>query len=230
MIYDAKNEWTRLYSTANDIAYPAEGVIRILKGEFPGLKMPKPKAGAILDLGCGDGRHFPLFEQVGLTGYGTEISDDICEVLTKRLSDRGIRFGKIKKGTTDNLPYADQFFDYLLTWNSCYYMTAGGGLDFGKHIREMARVIKKDGWIICSIPKKTCFIYKDSRAAEKPGFRVLAKDPWGAREGEIMKCFDSRAEIESEFGESFKDFCHADIDMDWFGLAYYWHVFVAKKK
>jgi hypothetical protein len=91
-------------------------------------------------------------------------------------------------------------------------------------------VIKKDGWIICSIPKKTCFIYKDSRSAEVTGFRVLAKDPWGTREGEIMKCYDSRNEIESEFGELFGDFCHADIDMDWFGLAYHWHVFVAKKK
>lgn len=230
MSYDAKSEWTRLYSVNNQMAYPAEGVIRILKGSFPALLMPKPSSGNILDLGCGDGRHFPLFEQVGLTGYGTEISEDICEVLTQRLNDRGIKFGKILKGTTDNLPFEDQFFDYLLTWNSCYYMTAGDGLDFGKHINEMARVIKKDGWIICSIPKKTCFIYKDSRSADVSGFRILAKDPWGSREGEIMKCFDSRAEIESEFGVFFKEFCHADIEMDWFGLAYHWHILVAKKK
>ena len=32
-------------------------------------------------LGCGDGRHFPLFEQSGLKGYGTEISDEICRIL-----------------------------------------------------------------------------------------------------------------------------------------------------
>lgn len=230
MPYDAKSEWTRLYNVQNDLSYPAEGVIRILKGSFPKLLMPKPRAGKILDLGCGDGRHFPLFEKVGLTGYGTEISDEICGELTQRLKDRGVKFGNIQKGTTDNLPYPDQYFDYLLTWNSCYYMTAGDGLDFGKHVSEMARVLKKDGWIICSIPKKTCFIYKDSHPAEVAGFRVLAKDLWGTREGEILKCYESREEIENEFGEEFTGFCHADIDMEWFGLAYHWHVFVARKR
>lgn len=229
MSYDAKNEWAKLYRGQSELSYPAEGVIRILKGSFPGLLMPKPRAGKILDLGCGDGRHFPLFEQVGLTGFGTEITDEICADLTQRLKNRGVGFGDIQKGTTDKLPYPDQFFDYLLTWNSCYYMTASGTLDFSKNIREMARVIKKDGWIICSIPKKSCFIFKDSHPTEVEGFRVLARDPWGGREGEIMKCFESRDEIETEFGEFFAGFCHADIDMEWFGLAYHWHVFVARK-
>jgi SAM-dependent methyltransferase len=230
MMYDAKNEWIALYKDQNDLSYPAEGVIRILKGVFPGLLMPKPCAGKILDLGCGDGRHFPLFDQVGLTGYGTEIADDICEGLSQRLKGRGINFGDILVGTTDSLPYPDNFFEYLLTWNSCYYMSAGSGLNFSKHIKEMARVLKKDAWIICSIPKKSCFIYKDSKPAEVRGFRVLAKDPWGTREGEILKCFESRDEIVKEFSGEFTGFNHADIDMEWFGLSYHWHVFVAKKK
>jgi SAM-dependent methyltransferase len=227
--YDAKDEWTRLYKVQSELSYPAEGVIRILKGSFPGLLMPKPGAGKILDLGCGDGRHFPLFEQVGLAGYGTEITDDICADLRQRLKGRGVGFGDILQGTTDNLPYPDQYFDYLLSWNSCYYMTAGRGLDFSKHVREMARMLNKDGWIICSIPKKTSFIFKGSNPAEVAGFRVLVKDPWGTREGEILKCFESRDEVEAEFGEVFAGFCHADIDMEWFGLAYHWHVFVARK-
>ena len=93
----------------------------------------------------------------------------------------------------------------------------------------MARVLRKDGWIICSIPKKTSFIYKGSQLAKVAGYRVLAKDPWGSREGEILKCFESREGIEAEFKEYFNGFCHADIDMEWFGLAYHWHVFVARK-
>ena len=230
MAYNAKNEWTKLYKDQNDLSYPAEGVIRILKGDFPELLMPNPSTGKILDLGCGDGRHFPLFEQVGLTGYGTEITDDICAGLSKRLKDRGVKFENIQSGTTDNLPYSDSFFDYLLTWNSCYYMSAGGGLDFNKSINEMARVVKKDGWIICSIPKKSSFIYKNSQEADVAGFKILAKDPWGTREGEILKCYESREEIVDEFSEAFTGFCHADIDMEWFGLAYHWHVFVARKK
>ena len=53
MVYDPKNEWTALYKYQNELSYPAEGVIRILKGVFPGLLIPKPCAGKILDLGCG---------------------------------------------------------------------------------------------------------------------------------------------------------------------------------
>jgi ubiquinone/menaquinone biosynthesis C-methylase UbiE len=211
------------------MSYPAEGVIRILKGSFPDLKMSTPVCGRILDLGCGDGRHFPLFAQIGLTAYGTEISSSICEKLIKQLNELKIPFSEILKGTTNCLPFEDMFFDYLLTWNSCYYMSVSETLDFTSHVAEMARVLKKNGWIICSIPKKSSFIFKGSTPAKVAGYRVLAKDPWGTREGEIMRCFETRNEVESEFSKWFTGFCHADIDMEWFGLSYHWHVFVARR-
>lgn len=62
--------------------------------------MPNPTFGKILDMGCGDGRHFPLFESIGLLGYGTEISVDMCENIIHTLEKRGIIFGDVLKGTT----------------------------------------------------------------------------------------------------------------------------------
>lgn len=126
MSYDAQTEWTTLYTQNTAIAYPAEGVIRILKGRFPDLAMPKPTSGKILDLGCGDGRHFPLFAQVGLAAYGTEISDSICATLKQNPTTLNIPFADIQFGVTNQLPFQEEFFDYLLAWNSCYYMSAGG--------------------------------------------------------------------------------------------------------
>jgi hypothetical protein len=108
-------------------------------------------------------------------------------------------------------------------------MSVSETLDFTSHVAEMARVLKKNGWIICSIPKKSSFIFKGSTPAKVAGYRVLAKDPWGTREGEIMRCFETRNEVESEFSKWFTGFCHADIDMEWFGLSYHWHVFVARR-
>jgi SAM-dependent methyltransferase len=230
MSYNAKQEWNKLYTPNMDLSYPAEGVIRILKGTFPGLIMPKPSKGKILDLGCGDGRHFPLFDEMGLSSYGTEINLQTCSILKEKMSSLKVNIQDILEGTTDNLPFQNGFFDYLLTWNSCYYMTASQRLDFEGHVTEMARVIKKDGWLICSVPKKTSFIFQNSFAFEEEGYRVLDKDPWGTRKGEIMRCFNSRDELENEFKEFFTDFCHADLDMEWFGLSYHWHVFVAKRK
>ena len=46
-------------------------------------------------------------------------------------------------------------FDYLLSWNSCYYMSAGNDINFSKHVAEMARVLRPNSWIICSVPKIT---------------------------------------------------------------------------
>ena len=44
-----------------------------------------------------------------------------------------------------------------------------------------------------------------------------------------MRMFSSRNELVEAFSDYFEEFCHADIDMEWFGFAYHWHVFVAKK-
>lgn len=230
MNYDAKIDWGNLYDEPKEISFPAEGVIRIFKGTFRGLGMPKPTSGKILDLGCGDGRHFPLFQQIGLDAYGTEISDEICKGLKDRLDKRKISYKKIEKGIADNLPFEESTFDYLLTWNSCYYMTQGQELDFHKHVFEMARVIKQSGWIICSIPQKSSFIFSESKLTEIKGYRIISKDPWGKREGEIMRCFESKEELIKNFNKYFTKFYHAEIKMDWFGLNYHWYVFVAQKK
>jgi len=228
--YNAKKEWERLYGPESRIAYPAEGVIRILKGTFPTLSMPKPTEGNILDLGCGDGRHFPLFAQSDLDAFGIEISNEICTNVSANLSKSGIPFENIKTGTADNIPYDDSYFDYLLTWNSCYYMSATKSLDFSLHVDEMSRVLKKDAWIIASIPKKTSFIFNESIPHDNPGYQIIAKDPFNLRNGEILKCFDDCRELEDAFSKRFYSFSHADINMSWFGLNYHWHVFVAQKK
>lgn len=228
-MYNAKREWLNLYSGNDAVSYPAEGVIRIFKGSFPGLRMPKPISGNILDLGCGDGRHFPLFEQSGLKGYGTEISDEICGILKSRLDNIDVSYQDIVAGKANSLPFDDNYFDYLLAWNSCYYMTAGDDINFSKHVAEMARVLRPNSWIICSVPKINSFIFENSETTKDNGYRIIAEDPWGGRKGEIMRMFSSRNELVEAFSDYFEEFCHADIDMEWFGFAYHWHVFVAKK-
>ena len=213
------------------MAYPAEGVIRILLGDFPKLKvMPKPKRNQkILDVGCGDGRHFPLFQKIGLKSYGTEISEQIVSKLRKNLILNKIKFEGIDEGTCENLPYKDNFFDYLLTWNSCYYMSLNTDLNFKLHAKEMARVLKINGWIVCSIPKKSSFVFEGSKEFEI-GYRKLKKDYWSTRGGEIMRFFNNIDELKNEFKPFFKNFIFAEIDMKWFGLNYDWYVFVAQKK
>lgn len=226
--YSASANWTKIYDSMNEVAYPAEGVIRIFKGDFPNLKFPKVTPGErILDLGCGDGRHLKFLSQLGFTVTGVEISQKICELLQDRFSSFEAPI-KISVGHAAHLDFADNTFDRLLAWNSCYYMSMTGP-DFDSHVAEMARVLKPQGWITVSIPKKTNFIFEHSSGETHPGYRVIRDDYFGgSRDGELMRCFADRSEIEASFGRYFCDFSHADLDMEWFGLAYHWHVFCAR--
>ena len=87
---DAANQWTQFYTETSGMMYPAEAVIRIFKGTYPNLKMPKPKRGdKILDVGCGDGRHFELFSDLGMELAGTEVTQEIVNSVAARLSEVG---------------------------------------------------------------------------------------------------------------------------------------------
>lgn len=229
MPYDAAASWRSIYTQDGSLAYPAEGVIRIFKGSFPNLHMPKPSPGnSILDVGCGDGRHLPMFHAQGLRIAAVEIADQIAAQLQERMETLGV-VADIRTGHAAELPFEDESFDYLLTWNSCYYMSLADA-DFQQHVSEMARVLRQGGWIVASIPKKDNFIFKGSKPHTVPGYRVIQDDFFGSRNGEIMRCMESREDLERSFSGHFEGFCHADLDMDWFGLSYRWHVFAAQRK
>ncbi|NIA69547.1 class I SAM-dependent methyltransferase [Pelagibius litoralis] len=229
MSYDPRTAWESAYRSQTEIAYPAEGVIRIFKGRFPKLNLPTEHKGlSILDLGCGDGRHLPFFASLGFEVSAVEISDNLCESLQQKMSSISVPVD-IRCGHAGNIPFDNGSFDRLLTWNSCYYMSAGEE-NFQDHVKEMARVIKPGGWIIASIPKKMSFIFNGSEPANSPGYRVIRDDYFGARNGEVMRCLENQVDLEESFCQEFEGFCHADIDMNWFGLAYHWHVFCARKK
>ena len=226
MNYNPQKKWSVLYSKTNSTAYPAEGVIRIFKGKFPNLNLKIKKNEKILDTGFGDGRHFTLFKDLGLKVYGCEISNKIISIAKKKF-----KFLKrnLKVGFNDNLNYKSNFFNYLLSWNSCYYMNPKNPFNFNKHVEEFSRVLKPNGILIISIPKKSCFIYKDSKIIKK-GYRIIKNDYFKLREGQIMRCFQNKYEIENNLKNYFKNFVHSSIEIDWFGLNYHWHILIAKKK
>ena len=101
--------------------------------------------------------------------------------------------------------------------------------NFNKHVEEMSRVLKTNGTLILSIPKKTSFIFKNSKIIKK-GYRLIRDDYFKVREGQVMRCFSDKLEIEKNFKANFKSFNHSSIDIDWFGLNYHWHILIAKKE
>lgn len=226
--FSNQEKWVRHFSKAGKISFPSEGIIRIFLGNYPKLRFKYKKKQKILDLGYGDGRHLLFLKKQNLTVYGVEISEKINEITRKLLKKNKVNNLILKKGNNEKIPFDKEYFDHLVSWNSCYYMQNHNS-NFEDHVKEMARVLKKSGYIILSIPKFNCFIFDKAKIIRKK-YVVIKNDYFKGRNGQIMRRFKNVNEIKLDFSKYFKDFIISEIDMEWFGLKYSWHVVIAKKK
>jgi SAM-dependent methyltransferase len=223
-----EERWSK-YRGTGGFAFPAEYVIRIFKGSYPRLNLDKAayRGKRILDMGCGDGRNLVLLSQCGLELYGVEVSELMIAEARTNLDAVGIA-ADIRLGWNDSIPFPDEFFNYLLAWNVIYYLR-GEKADFGAHVREASRVLKQDGYLILSIPMKSCFIFKDCKHLGN-GYVVITNDPWKSRIGDVFRMFDNEREIQDAFSGHFKDFAFGSVQDDCFGYEYHWHLVVCRKK
>lgn len=226
--YDPKTEWAKNFLNKTSISFPSEYVIRIFKGNYPNLNLTKNNfhRKKICDIGCGDGRNIVLLHQCDFDIFGTEISEELVNNTKTNLNKLGISAG-IKVGTNDYLPFDKNYFDYLLSWNSCYYM--GKNTSFQTHVNEFARILKPDGYLILSIPKKTNFIFSKS-VTINDGYQIIKNDPFNIRNGEILRMFENEKEIQESFSDFFTKFIFGSIEDDCFGFNYHWHLLVCQKK
>jgi len=229
MTYDVKEEYAKHFLSYKDISYPSEYVIRIFKGNYPNLNLNEDSFAnkKILDMGCGDGRNIVFLKRCGFKVYGAEISREIVDKMKSNLHKQGIDRIKITVSTNDDISFSDEYFDYLLSWNACYYMQ--NRRNFNAYVKEFARILKPDGYLVLSIPKKTCFIFKDSEKMS-PGYRIIKNDYFSARNGEVFRVFNGEQEIKKTFSKYFKNFVFGSVYDDCFGLNYHWHMVVCQRK
>ena len=81
-------------------------------------------------------------------------------------------------------------FDILVSWNSSYYMYLTPNLNFKLHER-IWRILKKNGFIIMSLPKRSSYIFKNSKYF-KNGYRIIKNDYFKLRNGEVMRVFKKK--------------------------------------
>lgn len=229
MLQEQTQNWTKEYLEENEMFYPAEYVVRMFKGNYPRMNLKKEAGGytgkSICDIGFGDGRHLALFKSLGFDRIaGTEISQDVVDKVRKNLEH--ITSLDLRVGINNDLGFEDEAFDFLLSWNVCYYLD--DKMDFNTHVAEYARVLKKDGILVFSIPCKDCFVYNNG--IEKDGFMTIVDDWFGLRNGSIQKIFQDEEDILNTFGSHFKDFTFGRINDDCFGLAYKWFIGYCRKK
>lgn len=103
----------------------------------------KGGAVAVLDAGCGTGKHLDALRRMGTAALGVELSPTAFEFLRRRGLDGVVR------ASIGRVPFADQSFDVVLSTDVVCCIDPPGD---GEALRELARVLKPGGRLVLNLP------------------------------------------------------------------------------
>jgi tellurite methyltransferase len=127
--------WDKRWATAEgraDWLEPEPDVIALLP------ELTARGARTALDLGCGVGRHALLLAEHGLAVEAIDGSAAGLAVVRETARARGLSLG-VRQGSADALPFDNDSFDFVLSWNVIHHGTLG---DVGRRLAEIWRVMK----------------------------------------------------------------------------------------
>jgi len=130
--------WDKRWQTEEgraDWIKPAEDVAMLIAS----LQQAGPVTA--LDLGCGVGRHALAFARAGFETHAVDMSSAGLQELEKSAKAGGVEVAAQLAPMTE-LPFADNTFDYVLSFNVIYH---GDPSIVKKTISEITRVLKPGG-------------------------------------------------------------------------------------
>lgn len=103
----------------------------------------------ILDLGCGTGRHIVYLAKHNFEVYGIDASPAGIELTKRWVKDEKLRASLIIGGIYNKLPYADAFFDAVISVQVIHHNTAE---NISRLIAEIRRVLQPEGLFFATVP------------------------------------------------------------------------------
>lgn len=173
-----------------------------------------------LDLGFGVGRHAILLAQQGIAMYGLDAAANGLAYANGWAGREGLSL-TLMTGDMTTLPYADHFFDLILTWNVIYH----GTLDaIQQTVAEIERCLKPGGRLICTLISHSHKRYGKGVAIEPNTFVI----PDGGEASHPHHYFN-RAEAEQLLHNFTLHRCE-DVDhaADRSG-SYHWQIYATRK-
>jgi len=202
-------------SRGHERVYPTEFVVRVFLASYPALSFVKPHRGQkVLDIGFGDGRNTLFLCDQGLQVSGTEITEGIVRQAAERLDKYG-HHPDLRVGRNSELPFIDDYFDYVLACHCCYYLDENEL--FSDNLREYSRTMKVGSYLIASVASSDSYIFIDSEKMEDGSMKVC-RDPYGNRVGSRLQAFSGTAEIQSYMSQRFEDFSFGSAINNFFGI------------
>ncbi|MBV7327847.1 class I SAM-dependent methyltransferase [Chloroflexi bacterium TSY] len=100
-----------------------------------------------LDLGFGVGRHAIFLAKQEIEMYGLDAAANGVSYASQWAEQEGVSL-TLTTGDMSQLPYDDNFFDLIITWNVIYH----GTVDFIEQtVKEVERCLKPSGRLLCTL-------------------------------------------------------------------------------
>ncbi len=156
-----------------------------------------PKRGKILEAGCGLGTLVYLLRQKGYNVEGVDFAKETINFIKSKFPELPVKIGNVF-----NLDYPDNSFKGYISWGVVEHFEEGPE----KILREMARILDKNGIVILSVPyfnpfrklKKIFGFYRNQkgdfyeylftrdeivRYIKEAGFRIIKTYPYNTVKG-----------------------------------------------
>lgn len=126
---------------------------------FESVLKPKKKS-KVLEIGGGEGITLVTLELNGYDAYSIEPKEKYVENARMLLKENGIDTNKVKQGYSEEIPFPDNFFDYVISYQVIEHVG-----DVTKTFKEVERVLKPGG--------ETLHICPNYRSFYEGHYRVL---------------------------------------------------------
>jgi len=110
----------------------------------------KWKRGKVLDLACGNGRNLAPFVKNDFDCYGVDFSKKMVENAREMFRRRKLT-AKFRIGDLIDIPFEDDFFDYVICIASFHHLNKK---DQVKSLKEIKRVLKNNGKLYLTVWNK----------------------------------------------------------------------------
>jgi len=145
------------------------------------------RAGRVLDVGCGAGRHLVFLARQGFQLYGVDLSPTGLSHARAWAEEEGLEV-ELRRADMTFLPYRDGFFDGVVCVFSIYHGTLA---QVRKAVAEIRRVLRPGGAALIMFKSRESYRFGRGRQIEPNTFLADEGDDAGA-----LHHYSDRAEVE----------------------------------
>jgi len=196
--------WAKAYKLyqqkGEELAHPSETLVRLFKGNYITGKKLDYQGKSVLDVGFGSGNNTLFLASLGMQVSGIEIHEDICQLASIEFEKLGVDVD-LRVGTNQSIPYENDSFDFLVSWNVLHYEGSEVGIQAA--IKEYARVLKPEGRLFLSTTGPNHKILQNSKTLGNHLYEIGRNDDF--RKGQTHFFFDNTNYLDLYFASYFRE-------------------------